>query len=433
MRAMAIISLLFICACAIAAPATTRSAADLLAPTRVTLKLDHTPVVDALRSLFKQAGISGDNVLNDGFAQQTADLTVTADLVDQPYMVALIEICRQAYLEPHFSPQPGRLLTLAIRRPRIPTSPRPRPATQSSTTRSSMRGVVFRTQPRTGPRAGTTQPSWVDAPMIPSGPLVFSVFSGHRFSRVNPDGDMDPSEPMRFLELTLLVFRDPKLRLLALGDRVVVDEASDDAGASLMPDQFATRPDGAALRPIAGRDINHSELRAMLKYAERSSTAHVIAHVRGHVDATVVSRTQPVDLAKDGAAVKPGVEQNVGDVRFTVNQFQPFGGGGGWQLMMNVPYNSGDGQSHGEEVRALCGSDLLHVTDADGNSNFTASASVNSFHGDTGEYGVAITIHPWHDGRNAPPAKPPTHVVWDVPVEVNDVSIPIELKNLPLP
>src|SRR5438876_2814873 len=118
-------------------PATTQATVELPAPTRVTLKLDHTPAVDALRSLFEQGGIASDTILNDDFAQQMADVTVTADLVDQPFMVALLEICRQSWLEPQFSAAPDRPLVLAIRRPRmnVPRQPRPPASTTRSTTR----------------------------------------------------------------------------------------------------------------------------------------------------------------------------------------------------------------------------------------------------------------------------------------------------------
>jgi hypothetical protein len=78
---------------------------------------------------------------------------------------------------------------------------------------------------------------------------------------------------------------------------------------------------------------------------------------------------------------------------------------------------------------------LLHVTDADGNrdSDYNVTTSVHSFRSDTNEYGVTITIHPaWMPGAagaaRANPPKP-AKVVWDVPVEVTDVSYPLRAQK----
>jgi hypothetical protein len=98
---------------------------------------------------------------------------------------------------------------------------------------------------------------------------------------------------------------------------------------------------------------------------------------------------------------------------------------------MTMPYGSG-GQSLWEEVRSLVHPDLVHATDAAGN-NFTVHVSINSFRGDTNEYGIAIQLHPLRTRDSAHPVKIPARVVWDVPVEVEDVSVAVELKNIPLP
>jgi hypothetical protein len=221
---------------------------------------------------------------------------------------------------------------------------------------------------------------------------------------------------------------------MALGERIDVDEAIDDAGVSLLHDPPA---EPAEVRPLANRQMNPSRVSALLTYPP-GETSHTIALFRGRLGATLVSRTQPVELVKDGAAVKPGAAQSAGEVHFVVEKFEAFGGGGGLQIVLTIPYASPDGQSHGEDVRALVHPDLLRLFDAEGNraSDFSVTTSVHSFRSDTGDYGVTITMHPFRPpgrgGTGGAPAKP-AKVVWDVPLEVTDVSIPVELKNLPLP
>src|SRR5439155_7223735 len=87
---------------ALAAPATTQSLGDAPAPTRVTLHFDGTPAKDALEQLLKQAGLSTATA-SESVMKSLGDLKITADFTDQPFMLALKELCRQAYLEPLYN------------------------------------------------------------------------------------------------------------------------------------------------------------------------------------------------------------------------------------------------------------------------------------------------------------------------------------------
>jgi hypothetical protein len=233
------------------------------------------------------------------------------------------------------------------------------------------------------------------------------------------------------------VLRDPKLRLIALADAPDVEEARDDAGVSLMrPDP----PEPAQPRPIVDRSNNPSHLRAMLSYPP-AETSRAVALLRGHVSASVVTRTETVELVKDGKAVEPGKARSAGEVHFTVENAEPFGvAQASMQVKMTIPYGAAGEESHWDEVRALCHPDLIHVTDASGGGAYSLSTSVQSFRSDRGEYGVVITIHPAFGpgmggggGAGAGGLKLPARVTWDVPVEVTDLSVPVEFKNLPLP
>jgi hypothetical protein len=413
-------------------PATTQSA-ELPPPTRVTLKLDHTPAVEALRSLFDQAHIPTDDILTEAFAQQLENVTVTAQLIDQPYNVALLEICRQAWLEPQYSWFQGQRLTLAIRRPRTAPPPRSsRPATtRSSTSRPSMRGVVFRTSPRGATRdrgtrsaAPATVPSWVDAPMTVAGPFVVVAENARRFRRADLESESNNSEN-EGLHLSLLVLRDPRLRVMGMADRLQVDEARTDDGAGLVP-TGADAGEASTLRPIGDRATDPMRMSVALAYPPQTSRS--IALLRGHMSVNVLTRAQPVDLLKAGALVQEGAQRQAGDIRFAVSKLSETGDG--CQLVLTIWFASG-GQAAFDEVRSLIHDDSLHVIDPTG-ASWTVHAVVHSFR-DNQRYEGTIQLRPLRNREHPKPPKTPAGLVWDVPLEAVEARVPVELKNLPLP
>jgi hypothetical protein len=391
----------------------------------VTLKLDHTPAVDALRSLFDQAGINGDDILSEEFAQQLKDVTVTARLIDEPFNVALLEICRQAWLEPQFIWFQGRRLTLAIRRPRIMPPPR------AATTYPSPR-AVFRARPRgaarsSGPSsapstAPSTAPSWVDAPMTVAGPFVVVADSARRFRRIDLESESGASGG---LHLALLVLRDPKHRLLAIADRLQIDDARTDDGASLLPGgDDPTEP--PAPRPIGDRASNLIHLSAALAYPPADSRS--VALLRGRLNVSVVTRTEPVDLLAGGKLFQEGAQRKAGDVRFVVSKLAETGDGS--QLTLTIWF-AGGGRAAWDEVRSLVHDDALRVIDPSG-TRWSAHAVIHSFR-DNDRYEGTIQLRPLRNREHPKPPKIPPKLVWDVPAEAVEASVPVELKDVALP
>ena len=433
-------------------PATTQSSELPEAATRVTLKLDQTPAVEALRSLFAQADIPADNILTEGFAQQMSDVTVTANLVDQPFMAALLEICRQCWLEPQFSSQPDRPITLAIRRPRVavprvavpriavpriaPTPSRGRAPTSQraatsrpSTRTGSMSGVVFRTRPRIGPAAiGTTQPSWIDAPYMLSGPFVLVARDARRFSRIDLDADTGPG-PSRQLDLTVTILRDPRLRLFAIADTMEVEEAQDQSGARLILDR---PPPQEPPRPRALREHERalSPLNVSAALAYPPQTSQKIALLRGHIAATIITRTQPIQILNDSKLVEPGAPHEAGPIRLWVSNLQETGEVS--KVDLKLEYGE-QGQSAFEEVRSLMHNGAFHASDGAGGA-YRVDVSIHSFRDRT--YEGAMQFYPIRSsprpGATRPP-RIPKSVIWDAAVEASDVNVAVEFKDLPLP
>jgi hypothetical protein len=416
-----------ICSVCIAAPATTQSAEELPKPTLVTLKLDHTPVTDALTQLFQQADIPSDWLLNPGFAQQLQAVTATGTFEKQPFTQVLLELCRQCWLEPQYSNMPAQPMVLAIRRPRLPiarasTRASTRPA---STTRSSNTGgvVVYRTRPRAGmtpaPR-GSTQPSWVDAPSMVSGPFVFVATETRRTSQVDLEGDAAPAQTMM---LTLMVLRDPKVRVFSISDRLEIETATDEAGRSLL---VPPRPDAEARRArvITEGRWNSWNLTVPLTYTEQS---HKLALLRGRLITTIITRTEPLEVIKSGAAVSG--DKTIGDIHFAIGNLEPMGNDAS-KLGITIFRPTDGDQARWDEVRGITRSDLFRINDSPTGAGYWINSQIHSFQGNA-QYLGAIQFQPTR--RNGSKPEKIDKVIWNVPAEFQEFSIPVEFKDLPLP
>jgi hypothetical protein len=410
-----------------AAPATTQSATDLPAPTRVTLKLQDTPVTDAFVQLFDEAGLPAAQALHPGFVAQFRGETITADFVDQPFLTVLLDLCRRCELEPQFTQDPARPISLSLRRSRRSISTRPARGTTGPATLVSTRATD---QP--------LRPSWLDAPMLDLGPLLLVADSATRTSRADVENGGGVTQDLR-LGFTLI--RDPRLRLFGLADEIALDQARDDAGRSLLPDGGGNAPPGAAAAPPGaaaaprGPTVAHPRTDAMLRFPLAASLQYpknptrTLALLRGRINATVVAASQPVEIVNKKGAVAGNLEAK--SVHFTVGPLEDEGDGCRLSITITRPFG---GAETWDDIRATARGDFFLATHPDaGPSAYRVEVQIHSVLSD--RYEGMIRIRPaFRFQPNTPkPPRRPAKVVWDVPTDVTDVSIPIEFKDLPLP
>ena len=406
----------------IAAPATTQSVEELPKPTLVTLKLDHTPAPEALKQLFAQADIPSDWLLNPGFAQQMNGVTATGTFENQPFTQVLLELCRQLYLEPQYSNMPAQPMVLGVRA----RQPAVRASTRTASTTRSGNVRVNRLRPATtttaAPRA-TTRPSWVDAPSFVSGPFVFVATETHRASRVDLEGDGNAA-PGQTMGLTLMVLRDPKVRVFSISDRLEIDTATDEAGRSLL---VPPRPDAEPRRPrvITEARWNSWNLNVPLAYTEQS---HKLALLRGRLITTLITRTEPLEVIKSGAAVS--IDKTIGDIHFAIGNLEPIGDAAS-RLGITIFRPSDGEQARWDEVRGITRSDLFRINDSPTGAGYWINPQIHSFQNNA-QYTGVIQFQPV-GGRNAAKREKIDKVIWNVPTEFQEFSIPVEFKDLSLP
>jgi hypothetical protein len=407
-----------------AAPATTQSVEELPKPTLVTLKLDHTPAAEALKQLLAQADIPSDWLNNPEFTQRMKGVTATGTFENQPFTQVLLELCRQCWLEPQHSNMPAQPMVMAVRARQ--------PAAVSSSTRgaSTTRNSNVRvSRPRTATTASsraTTRPSWVDAPSMVSGPFVFVATEAHRSTRVDLEGDPAAPGQKQTMALTLMVLHDPKVRVFSISDRLEIDTATDEAGRSLL---VPPSPD-AASEPRRARVItegrwNSWNLNLPLAYTEQS---HKLAVLRGRLITTIITRTEPVEVIKSGAAVSG--EKTIGDIHFAIGNLEAMENGGA-KLGITIFRPTDGDQARWDEVRGITRNDLLRINASPIGAGYWINPQIHSFQGNA-QYQGAIRFERM-GGRNPPKPEKIDKVIWNVPTEFQEFSIPVEFKDLRLP
>ena len=364
------------------APATTQ-AASLPEPTRVTLHLDRAPAADALAALFKQADVSDHGLLHPSFREHMAGVNVTVNVTDQPYLDALLEICRQAHLEPVDNRAPGRPMYLQIHPP------------------------------------ATTEPSWLDAPRVTAGPFVFVVRKASRSSHV----DLESKTTTRAIKLDMIALRDPKIRLFEMASALEIDTAQDEHGRSLAPPDEHASPIKAELVQDRGQFV--WGVSATLDYPKEPT--HTLALLRGRLHTSLVTRSERVELM-NGKGVMSGA-RDAGGVHFNVKGFDSTGEASRIAISVNPVEGEGDEWTR---FRGLVQASDFRVTDGAGSSYFV-NVQMSPVQASGAHEGM-IEFRGFRALQADPkPAQVPTSVIWNVPTEITDVDIPVEIHDLPLP
>jgi len=434
------------------APATNAVAvaadANLPPPTRVTLRLRAAPATQAFKDLFRQADVRVTETMERSLQETVSDLTVTADLVDVPFLVALIELSRQCHVDPYFNEgSDGRFRLINRRPPRPSTRPTTWPTTRPATTRRFAGGPGSRPFPTTLPSApfgpmgfrrptsmptsrpmfaspttASTRPSWVDAPMLVRGPFVLAPRTMARMSRVWLESD-EP-QTTQSMELSIQLMSDPRVRMFELVRELEVEVAQDEQGRSLM----LPPPEGRRDPPRA-QQTSHSDdwlwsITARLGYPPPDSRR--IALLRGTVRAAVVTQSAAIEVNDFKV---PG-ERRAGDLR--VNISQPRETREGFALPVTLFRDGRDDESW-RQIRDLARDrGALRVTDEAGRPMGVFLNDLRSGPGDVSLVGE-IQLRSETTLGVKRERKPPAKLIWDVPVEVRDISIPLEFKDLELP
>ncbi len=372
-------------------------------PSLVSLHLNNTPLRQAMEELAKQAGveiaISRDfDHLDQEEKQEQEKKMITLDLDRQPFWEAVRQLCAQCDWKPEEFDCEGRCLTLA---------PEDRWLTRA-------------------PGGG----GWVKRPVKMESQFMVMA-TGVKREQTLQFGD--PHGPSRTFSIFVEVFADPKMKIVDVNPWIDVAVATDDNGNSL-----AASMGGRIPGRFTGRQS--PMLRGLFAPLQiRPGIGKKLVELSGVARLKVQTKSQIWDL---GDPLKIAKEQRraVNDkVTLTVKRVSPAAHGPGSLKALVKVTIKGKGIFNFFGPRADDGDPLtnfeflqgcLKVVDAKGRP-FRGGMQSGSRIGNTWEY--SLSFSPPDDLTGGGKIAAPARMIWDLPVEIKEVAVPVEFKDLPLP
>jgi len=309
--------------------------------TRVTLKLDKVPIKEALDRLEKQSKIQVAVSQRDVLSRTNA--TITANFDNEPYLSALIELCRQANLQINaFGP---RLMIMA--------------------------GGDRRHIP----------------PHVISGPVMIFCNSLTVMHEMH-FGEHDRTSATAILNFSLA--SEPRLPIMGLESGSTQVTAVDDQGRSLL---LADTP----LFHLPQRELFNESRLFVIPLSVDPAASGTIGRLSGRVIARVVSKTEPLTI-KDLLSSQ-GISTTVADTTFTVSRIEPTGAPG--QFQVDLDASSTTLSSNFFSRLLYSDSTFRPRMDPPGNTVQVTNAQAK---GDGTTITLMVTLIPQTTGDNKPPS-----------------------------
>lgn len=266
---------------------------------------------------------------------------------------------------------------------------------------------------------------WQDKPTTLAGPLLIRADRLTRISTVRLRG----GDVVQEFNITLTVFAEPKLKVLDYSGTIKLREIADDLGNSLIPqpgdgaiaanvDVFGNLREGTASR---------WEIGASLHYPKHPGTKIVV--LKGSTALQVQTKSATLDLPLAGAR---NSKHTVGGIRMVVNAVDSN------RLDLTI-FRDGrtDAQWYGVRMQVSAGEGLLK----DDKERIVARSQNgveidDSPDGQRMEIKIRFARDLFDDGTKASKKagfSEATHLVWAFPTEVRELSVPFELRELPIP
>ncbi len=338
-------------------------------PTLVTLHVKESPAQNVAAELSKQGHIEIGLWSNQQWAN-VVQANVTIDADREPFWLVMKQFCQQTGLAPYaYGANTGRKITLMPGGSNWARLP------------GKMQGCFY-VMPASASRSHTIDYS---APENVSG----------NFS----------------LQFTVMV--DPKLQVARYSSTLRLDEATDEKGNSLI---------GAAM---AGGSYSSGSpfqcgLSAQLQY--KPGTGKRLAVLKGSASFSVMEKLDTWEL---GDILKASdVVHLLPSGKYTLKQVTRVGAAYTGKVSINAP-------AEGNQPPMSDGGSLhqnLRLVDAAGKS-YVVTGTSGSGRGMGYDYTVNFSARGGEEGNPGEPVK----MIWQIPVEMKELTVPVEFKDLPIP
>jgi hypothetical protein len=215
--------------------------------------------------------------------------------------------------------------------------------------------------------------------------------------------------------LSLRCYIDPKVRIIRGSREAKIEEAVDDKGNSLaLPNHNF---ENSFTPPWNGSwcwDVS-----VPLQY--RPDMGAKLARLRGSMHFTVITKAQTWDVPEILAAKE--VEKTLPTCKYTIHQVTKNGDS---QYTLKITITTAKDQNGGPMSDFSTLQQQIKLVDANGRSYDTSGG------GGGGGNGTVNYEFSFYNSTGGPLGVP-TRLVWEIPIEMKDVSVPIEFNDLPLP
>jgi hypothetical protein len=233
--------------------------------------------------------------------------------------------------------------------------------------------------------------------------------------RVNNVDMSKPDEVSRMINVQLNVFVEPKVHAMQISYQPVVDEAVDENGNSMMPEHPVDERNSMQ----SGRGICWYES-LTLPYP-KNNPGHRIAKLSGHMGATIQLQSEPIEIGDPLNAAE--TSKTIGGRHFTFKSLKKDGD----RYMLELVFYR-DGRNPQEFNQVFNESPTIKLTDAKGRAYGFYNSGGN---GDGEKITRRFTLQKRSRGEEAPGE--PVKLVIEIATATQNVPIPFELLDLPMP
>lgn len=216
--------------------------------------------------------------------------------------------------------------------------------------------------------------------------------------------------------MNLNVYAEPKITVLRTGGSVRLDEAVDDRGNSLIPSENTARNFWGGYAGVGGW-----ALYAPMRYPEKNPGARL---VKFKGSTTFVIQTKMEKLELQNILTLHETTRTINGVQITFKELKKEGDV--YQLHVRVGQSSFGGIEWQQLAEGL--QTRLQLQDADGRP-FDHRGMSSSGTNDSLEMTLDFARSPRPDGKTQ---GDPARLMWEIPIETKEVSVPIEFHDLPL-
>jgi hypothetical protein len=275
-----------------------------------------------------------------------------------------------------------------------------------------------------------------DGPASIDGPFLIVANEVHHNRSVRLAGGAGGAVAARADEddfgVQLAAFAEPKLTVLSCSETVILDEAVDDHGNSLRPEDAVP----GVIEDVGVFVTNRGtvwDLQAPLRYPAKNPGTK-IARLRGSVTFTIRSAAETIEIG-DPLRATAATTRVVNGVTIEIQPLRkeqvPNGGEGkGYELKLSLTGGAtipGLGRPDAAQLTVQHG---LRLLDDKGHAFHTRSFGSSSTDGRRTDYRLVYVGGRDEDGE---PTGEPAKLVWEIPTGTKTRKAKFELKDLPMP